>query len=100
MPVTGGQRTAWAATTALTPIPSGTGFGTNGIKVHDDAVRVSDTDRGTLLRIPVRRNGSAGPVWIRATGLDGIDDFAFTSHRGSHPAGRPLEPRLQARQTR
>ncbi|WP_330323929.1 SMP-30/gluconolactonase/LRE family protein [Streptomyces pseudovenezuelae] len=82
VPMAGGERTAWATGTALTPVPSGTGFGANGIKVHDDAVWVSNTDRGTLLRIPVRRNGSAGPIGTRASGLGGIDDFAFTSHHG------------------
>ncbi|MEX1657406.1 hypothetical protein ABZ960_30235 [Streptomyces pseudovenezuelae] len=82
VPLAGGERTAWATGTALTPVPSGTGFGANGIKVHDDAVWVSNTDRGTLLRIPVRRNGSTGPIGTRASGLGGIDDFAFTSHHG------------------
>ncbi|MFF1479076.1 hypothetical protein ACFVYD_16135 [Streptomyces sp. NPDC058301] len=79
VPVTGGGRAAWATTKALRPVPSKTGFGANGIKVHDGAVWVSNTDRGTLLRIPVRRDGSAGRTRVRATGLDGIDDFAFTS---------------------
>ncbi|WP_329599655.1 hypothetical protein OIE43_40260 [Streptomyces pseudovenezuelae] len=82
VPMAGGERTAWATGTPLAPVPSGTGFGANGIKVHDDAVWVSNTDRGTLLRIPVRRNGSAGPIGTRASGLGGIDDFAFTSHHG------------------
>ncbi|MFK8908461.1 hypothetical protein [Streptomyces sp. YS-3] len=81
-PVTGGRRTAWATGTALDPVPSGTGFGANGIKVHDGAVWVSNTDRGTLLRIPVRRHGSAGRIQVRAADLDGIDDFAFTSRHG------------------
>ncbi|MFJ1600295.1 hypothetical protein [Streptomyces sp. NPDC088261] len=40
---------------------------------------VTNLDRGTVLRIPVRRDGRAGAVRIRATGLAGIDDFAFTS---------------------
>lgn len=79
VPVTGGPRIAWATGTPLTPVPSGTGFGANGIKVHDGAVWVSNTDRGTLLRIPVRPDGSAGPIRTRTTGLAGIDDFAFTS---------------------
>lgn len=79
VPVTGGPGTAWATGTPLTPVPSGTGFGANGIKVHDGAVWVSNTDRGTLLRIPVRPDGSAGAIGTRATGLGGIDDFAFTS---------------------
>ncbi|MEU4346142.1 hypothetical protein [Streptomyces sp. NPDC023838] len=82
VPVTGGRGTAWVRGTALAPVPSGTGIGANGIKVHDGAVWVSNTDRGTLLRIPVRRNGSAGRIRTQARGLDGIDDFAFTSRRG------------------
>ncbi len=77
VPVSGGERTAWATGTALDPVPSESGFGINGIKVHDSAVWVSNTDRRTLLRIPVRRNGSAGTIETRATGIDGIDDFAF-----------------------
>lgn len=80
VPVTGGAHTAWATAKALTSIPSKTGFGANGIKVHNNAVWVSNTDRGTLLRIPLCRNGSAGPIKTQASGLDGIDDFAFTSH--------------------
>ncbi|GAA4888797.1 hypothetical protein ACFPM3_18740 [Streptomyces coeruleoprunus] len=66
--------TAWATGPAL----SRTNFiGANGIKVHKGAVWVSNLDKGTLLRIPVRRDGTAGTARIRATGLTGIDDFAF-----------------------
>ncbi|MFE5790996.1 hypothetical protein ACFQ8C_00315 [Streptomyces sp. NPDC056503] len=79
LPVTGGEPTAWATGTALEPtaeIP----FGANGLKVHDGAVWVSNTARATLLRIPIRKDRTAGPVETRATGLDFIDDFAFTGH--------------------
>ncbi|WP_371619728.1 hypothetical protein [Streptomyces sp. NBC_00454] len=72
-----GEVTRWATGAALLP----TSFiGANGIKVHDHAVWVSNYDRGTLLRIPVREDGSAGAVAVRATGLAGIDDFAFPGH--------------------
>jgi DNA-binding beta-propeller fold protein YncE len=82
VPQEGGTPTAWATGTALQPIapPAGFGVGANGIKVHKDAVWVSNSDRQTLLRIPVRPDESAGPIEIRATGLDAIDDFAFTGH--------------------
>ncbi|OIJ68524.1 SMP-30/gluconolactonase/LRE family protein [Streptomyces mangrovisoli] len=82
IPQRGGTPTAWARATALDPLPAppASGFGANGIKLHGDAVWVSNTDRGTLLRIPVRDDGSAGRIETRATGLDGIDDFAFPGH--------------------
>ena len=49
---------------------------------------VSNTQLGTLLRIPIRPDGSAGPIQTTATGLAGIDDFAFTGpgHRAPLPA--------------
>ncbi|MER5548516.1 hypothetical protein AB5L52_03135 [Streptomyces sp. CG4] len=79
VPQGGGPATAWATGTALAPLGTpAPGFGANGVKIHDDAVWVSNSDRGTLLRIPVRADGSAGPAETRAHGLDGIDDFAFT----------------------
>lgn len=53
-------------------------LGANGLKIHDGAVWVTNLDQGTVLRIPVQRDGRAGAVRIRATGLAGIDDFAFT----------------------
>jgi sugar lactone lactonase YvrE len=56
------------------------GFGANGIKVHDGAVWVSNTDQGTLLRIPIGAHGTAGAVTTVAQGLTAIDDFAFTGH--------------------
>ncbi|GHE57954.1 hypothetical protein [Streptomyces capitiformicae] len=83
VPKEGGEPTAWATATELAPVPAsagGFGVGVNGLKVHHDAVWVSNTDRRSLLRIPVRPNGSPGPVQTKATGLTGIDDFAFTGH--------------------
>jgi sugar lactone lactonase YvrE len=81
VPQSGGTPTAWARGAALTGLPgSADGFGANGIKVHKDAVWVSNTDRGTLLRIPVGADGSAGAVATRATGLAGVDDFVFPGH--------------------
>ncbi|MEV5957144.1 hypothetical protein AB0M11_25835 [Streptomyces sp. NPDC051987] len=80
VPRAGGEPTAWATGPALAGLPSATGFGANGIKVHRDAVWVTNTDRGTLLRIPVAADGSAGPAGTRATGLTGVDDFVFPGH--------------------
>ncbi|MET7645873.1 hypothetical protein ABZS83_20025 [Streptomyces sp. NPDC005426] len=75
IPASGGRPTAWAATPELAPA----GFlGANGIKIHNGAAWVSNLDRGTVLRIPITRQGTAGPVETRASGLVNIDDFAFT----------------------
>jgi sugar lactone lactonase YvrE len=75
VPAGGGTPTAWASGPELAPA----GFiGANGLKVHDGAVWVTNTDRGTVLRIPIGPDGVAGPIQTVATGLAGIDDFAFT----------------------
>ncbi|WP_225829698.1 hypothetical protein [Streptomyces sp. NK08204] len=85
VPLSGGTATPWCRAAALGPLPSppAAGFGANGLKVHRGAVWVSNTDRGTLLRIPVGEDGSAGPVETRASGLAGIDDFGFPGHGSS-----------------
>ncbi|MFK0150790.1 SMP-30/gluconolactonase/LRE family protein [Streptomyces sp. NPDC090499] len=80
IPQSGGTPTSWATGAELSGLPSATGFGANGVKVHKDAVWVTNTDRGTLLRIPVGADGSAGPTETRATGLTGVDDFVFPGH--------------------
>ncbi|WP_330174852.1 hypothetical protein OG875_15660 [Streptomyces sp. NBC_01498] len=75
VPTAGGTPTAWSTAPEL----AAAGFlGANGLKFHDGSVWTTNTDRGTVLRIPVRRDGSAGPVRTEATGLPGIDDIAFT----------------------
>jgi hypothetical protein len=77
VPLCGGRPTPWATGSAV----AGTGFvGANGIKVRDGEVWVSNLDTGTLWRIPVTRGGTAGPPVTVASGLTGIDDFAFAGH--------------------
>ncbi|MEU5771513.1 hypothetical protein ABZ782_37015 [Streptomyces asoensis] len=77
VPVRGGSPTAWCTAPELAP----TGFlGANGLKVHEGAVWVTNFDQGTVLRVPVLRDGSAGHVRTRAVGMPGIDDIAFTGH--------------------
>ncbi|MGW0935600.1 SMP-30/gluconolactonase/LRE family protein [Streptomyces sp. NPDC002666] len=74
VPTTGGTPTGWATAHEL----EAAGFlGANGIKIHNGAVWVSNLDRGTVLRIPMTRQGVAGGIETRATGLVNIDDFAF-----------------------
>ncbi|MCX5414257.1 SMP-30/gluconolactonase/LRE family protein [Streptomyces sp. NBC_00059] len=75
VPLTGGDPTRWSSGPEL----AADGFlGANGIKVHRGSVWVSNLDQGTVLRIPVTRQGGAGSVETRATGLTNIDDFVFT----------------------
>ncbi|MEU1088865.1 hypothetical protein ACFYPN_17300 [Streptomyces sp. NPDC005576] len=77
VPVTGGVPALWSTAPEL----ASTGFlGANGLKVRNGAVWTTNLDRGTVLRIPILRDGRAGAVRVRATGLTGIDDFAFTGH--------------------
>lgn len=75
VPTTGGTPTAWSTAPEL----SSTGFlGVNGAKFHNGALWVTNLDRGTLLRIPVGPHNRAGAPQVRASGLVGLDDFAFT----------------------
>jgi sugar lactone lactonase YvrE len=75
VPAAGGTATVWSAAPELAP----TGYlGANGLKVHAGAVWVSNTDQGTVVRVPVRPDGASGPARIWADGLPTIDDFAFT----------------------
>ncbi|MFD2120836.1 hypothetical protein ACFSNO_16310 [Streptomyces cirratus] len=81
---------SWATGRRLSPDKF---IGANGIKLRNDAVWVSNYDRGTLLRIPIRRDGSAGTASVRASGLAGIDDFAFAGRDGAVLAA--LNPRSE-----
>ncbi|WP_327313212.1 hypothetical protein [Streptomyces sp. NBC_01235] len=84
VPRSGGQPTAWAMGAELEPrnAPPAARVGANGLRFHRDAVWVSNSNAGTLLRIPVCRNGSAGAIETRARGLAAIDDFGFVErHR-------------------
>jgi sugar lactone lactonase YvrE len=74
-PLHGGQASVWSADPALAPNGF---FGANGLKIHDGAVWASNSDHGTILRIPITNDGGSGRTEVRATGLAGIDDFDFT----------------------
>ncbi|MGW2441253.1 hypothetical protein ACWCY1_31610 [Streptomyces goshikiensis] len=77
MPTTGGTPRTWSAAPEL----ASTGFlGANGLKIQGGALWVTNLDQGTVLRIPVLRDGRVGRVQTWATGLAGIDDFVFTGH--------------------
>lgn len=82
-PASGGPAVAWAKSPALLPVSYA---GANGCYVEGGAVWVSNTDRGTVIRIPIRGDGSAGPLGTVASGLAsaGLDDFTVL------PGGRIL----------
>jgi sugar lactone lactonase YvrE len=73
-PQAGGTPEVWASGPALAP----TAFlGANGLKLHNHAIWVSNTDAGTIVRIPIESGGGAGPISVFASGLATIDDFNF-----------------------
>ncbi|MGW1244504.1 hypothetical protein [Streptomyces bobili] len=75
VPASGGTATAWSTDPALAPA----GFlGANGLKIHNGAVWATNLDKGTIVRIPILPGQRAGTAQVTATGLTGIDDFAFT----------------------
>lgn len=77
VPLAGGPATDWAAGPALAPRGF---FGANGLRVRGRAVWVSNTDQGTLVRIPIAASGQPGTMQTMASGLTGVDDFAFLGH--------------------
>ena len=83
-----GKAIVWASGQDLQPTAPG-GFGVNGLKVHDGSVWVSNSSQGTLLRIPMLPDGTAGPTVVAATGLASIDDFSFTGHGDTLLAAQP-----------
>lgn len=83
-----GKAEVWASGPDFQPTAPG-GFGVNGLKLHDGSVWVSNSSQGTLLRIPVLPDGTAGPTVVAATGLAGIDDFSFTGHGDTVLAAQP-----------
>ncbi|MGW4733803.1 hypothetical protein ACWEQC_32335 [Streptomyces shenzhenensis] len=74
-PLRGGEASVWSVDPALAPNGF---FGANGMKIHDGAVWAGNSDQGTLVRIPVTKDGGSGRATVRATQLEGIDDFDFT----------------------
>ena len=83
-----GKAEVWASGQDLQPTAPG-GFGVNGLKVHGGSVWVTNSSQGTLLRIPILPDGSAGTTVVAATGLASIDDFSFTGHGNTVLAAQP-----------
>jgi sugar lactone lactonase YvrE len=50
--------------------------GANGLRFWDGALYVTNSDKETVVRVPVRDDGSAGVATVHASGVPG-DDFAI-----------------------
>lgn len=79
IPLRTGVALVWARGPALRGVHGVPAVGVNGIKVSDGAVWATNTARGTLLRIPLSRDHTAGKTRVIATGMPGIDDFSFAT---------------------
>jgi sugar lactone lactonase YvrE len=88
VPVTGGTAEVWANDSLLKPAQNAVFPGPNGLQVFLGQLYVSNSDQGTILAIPIKLNGTAGPIRVHATLPDdpddpnnphglGCDDFAF-----------------------
>ena len=71
-----GTAHAWLAGGLLTFPPDGLPIGPNGVKLFRGAVYISNTGAGTLLRVPIMWDGSAGTPQVYASSFQ-VDDFAF-----------------------
>ncbi len=76
-PQAGGTAQMWASGPALAPTEF---LGVNGLKLHGHALWASNTDAGTIVKIPIESGGNAGPVSVFASGLATIDDFNFVGN--------------------
>ncbi|CAO5242328.1 SMP-30/gluconolactonase/LRE family protein [Frankia sp. AgKG'84/4] len=73
VPRAGGVPVVWAKGPELARVDL---FGANGITVRGRYVWVSNTDTGTIVKIPVAPNGSAGPIQTVVSGIaGGLDNF-------------------------
>ncbi len=68
----------WLTGPLLAPLAGGLPIGPNGIKLFQGSVYVSVTGAGTILRIPILPDGSAGAPEVYASSIE-TDDFAFGS---------------------
>lgn len=60
VPVSGGSATPWLTDVALAPVPTEAPLiGANRLRFHNGALRVSNFNQGTLLRVPITNRGRA-----------------------------------------
>lgn len=90
-----GDAAVWARDDLL--LPAGVfGFGANGIAYRDRSLWVLNTDTGSIIEIPIARDGSAGEarVFVRSELLVGMDggqfDVAGNMYVGNFASGNLL----------
>lgn len=74
----GDQADVWTSDPLISRRVEGQGFpGANGIQFFGDKAYVANSDRSTIVSIPIKHNGKAGKASLYATTQNGCDDFAF-----------------------
>lgn len=72
-----GQSRPWSVDPRLAPAAgAAVAVGANGVKIFGNDVYVSNTSSGTVLRIPILLDGTAGAASVYASNI-ALDDFAF-----------------------
>jgi sugar lactone lactonase YvrE len=74
-----GAAAIWIQDLLLTGDRTAFGFGANGLELRDGALYVNNTSKGSIVRVPIRGNGSAGraEVFFQDPALVGADGLAF-----------------------
>jgi sugar lactone lactonase YvrE len=87
-----GDITLWAQDPLLMPI---TGFGANGVAYRDHSLWIDNFDQGSIVRIPINRDGSAGKasIFVKSPLLGNPDDDNFDAC-GNLWVGDPINGNL------
>lgn len=72
----GGAPAPWVQSDLLRP-PEGGWIGANGIAYRRGAFYVTNTYEGTIVKVPLRRDGSPGDPAVVVSGLNGPDGLTF-----------------------
>jgi sugar lactone lactonase YvrE len=70
--------------------------GPNGLKFWNGALYVSNSSKGTIVRIPVQPDGSAGEPSVYAEGVSG-DDFVFDERGNMYVTTHPFNTIIRVR---
>jgi sugar lactone lactonase YvrE len=74
-----GSAAIWIQDPLLTGDRTAFGFGANGLELRDGALFVNNTSKGSILRVPIQADGTAGEaeVFFQDAALIGADGLAF-----------------------